>query len=183
MGLLANTTSYLVGPVEMVDPSSGGWRDDVENKLKQMGVVIYNPIKKPKWVSNNSKIHPSERMAIINSGSEQADEIISSLVVDREICLRLARSANWCFCNLPKILTYGTIEELHVIKECGSPIIFVCPNGIPSTWILSMFVNDMSEVGTTFFKNVDLACEYLIKIDSGQLPIDPIKWIFLSWNK
>ena len=185
MGILAGTSCYMAGPVE-ADSHANKWRGEVETYLKNISVIPLNPLNKPSWIGEKSRIHPSEHAAAFAAGGNDrlsVDDVISTQAIDRDICLRLARSANWAICTLPKMRTFGTMEELHEFHRNGAPVFFVCPDGVPSMWILPMFVDKKEDIETTFFKNQSDMLVHVSAIDTGKVSIDPFKWIFLSWRR
>ena len=46
-GRLNNQRVYLAGAMDRVLDRGNGWRDDITPFLKNLGTIIFNPIKKP----------------------------------------------------------------------------------------------------------------------------------------
>ena len=47
MNRLANTRVYLAGAMDRVSDRGNGWRDNITPFLESLGIVVFNPIKKP----------------------------------------------------------------------------------------------------------------------------------------
>lgn len=207
MGILANTSCYLAGPVEF-SPDAAEWRIRVAQELSGMGVVVLNPLVKPEWVgprglrpqpdinanffvkqgipqvSNNfagqiptEPIRPEQ--VLVRPDMELA---LQDMHIQRDICLRMVYATNWCICRLPKIFTVGTFEELTLLSKAGAPVMFVCPDGIPSMWLVSMFVDKAIDIDDVFFQDEAQLLTAVRHINQGERQIDPRKWIFLTWT-
>jgi len=182
MGILTGTSSYLVGPVEL-DPQASDWRDMVTEKLATMGVVVLNPMKKPKWVGRcltPQEILTSSFMSGV--GGLSKEDALSVQLESRQICLRLVHATDWAICYLPKTQTIGSIEELAILSQRGVQVFFVCKPPI-SMWLTSMFISRVEEFQSVFFGNWDALFGHLDEINKGKVPVDPLKWVFLTWNR
>jgi hypothetical protein len=184
MGILAHTSCYLLGPVE-ADPQAADWRKHFSEHLQKMGVVILDPLDKPGWVGPRV-LRPQDDISAsflnnIDGDQEVANEALNAQILSRDVCLRQVNACNWAICRLPKKFTVGTIEELHILDRRGTPVFFIFPDGIPSMWLISMFFENVETMKTTCFKAEDELLARIREIDSGKVPIDPLKWIFISW--
>jgi hypothetical protein len=47
MNRLQNQRVYLAGAMDRVPDRGNGWRDNITPFLERLGVVVFNPIKKP----------------------------------------------------------------------------------------------------------------------------------------
>jgi hypothetical protein len=181
MGLLSSTTCYLCGPVEAAQDAAG-WRNDIGAKLARMRVLCYDPLKKPKWVGQKGLLPQADiTNGILGRGPIPVQDAIDAQVLSRTVCLRLVSAADWVICRMPKTFTVGTIEELHIAYQRGCPTFFICPDGIPSAWLISMFAPSAKDIPDVFHETSDSLFEYLNKIDTG-VDLDPLRWIFLAWT-
>jgi len=204
MGILAHTTAYLAGPVE-AEPNAAEWRSRLTQELSGMDVIVLNPLVKPEWVGSRGRrpqadinekffcrpgtpkvcsnfvgrlVPPSE----VETEKGEAEAALQDMHIQRDVCLRMVHATNWCICRLPKSpFTVGTFEELALLSRAGAPVMFICPDGVPSMWLVSMFVDKISDMDDVFFPNEDQLLTAVRHMNEGKRPIDPKKWIFLTW--
>jgi hypothetical protein len=194
MGLLEHTSAYLAGPVELAGPQASDWRNRITDSLRQMDVIVLNPIQKPEWVGPSvlreqdditSCFRKSLDIEVFGSNSapeiyEAGAEALKAQRASRNVCLRLVKACDWCICNLPGMQTIGTIEELSILAYREAPVFFVCQK--PSMWLISMFLVSGQDYHNTFFKDEASLMEYLTKIDKGAIPVNPLLWITRTWG-
>lgn len=181
MGLLNNTKVYLAGPIEYSADGKNGvvWRNEITPILHKMGVKVYDPMCKPSWYPDWAKKVPSAyiKNVVDNDNAGQAFHTLKFL---ERVCYRYAYDCDWMIVYLPREFTVGTIDELRVAVNCGKPIFVICPDLIPSSWALSM-VADESNWTESFFKDMNSMLEHIRMINNGDIELDPLKWIFLSY--
>jgi hypothetical protein len=193
MGILAHTSCYLGGAIE-IEPHAAEWRARMTQELSGMDITVLNPLVKPEWVGprclrSQADINEKffdwvvQRAAGDELRASRAEEALQDMHIAREICLRLVYTANWSICRLPKTFTVGTFEELTLLARAGTPVMFICPDGIPSMWLASMFVDKITDVEDVFFKDEDHLLTAVRHIDEGKRAIDPKRWIFLTWTQ
>lgn len=185
MGLLAGTKVYLAGAIEYASDGRGGvvWRDELTPKLVEMGVRVYDPMRKPEWYPPIAKTDPGSyvkivRDAVINGGP--VDEAFKAIKFIEKADFRYIYDCEWVIVYMPKVFTVGTIDELRAAVNTGKPIFVVCPELIPSSWMMGMVAtpSDWKEV---FFRDMDSVLEHIRAVDRGEIALDPLKWIFLSY--
>ena len=191
MNLLKNTSCYLAGPVEH-DKKATSWRQDVASFLSARSVRSYDPLIKPPWLDDICHVDPSLYKKALD-GETQVDEINGKTIeikpsdvieanhMMRVACMRIVHAVDWVICYLPIKFTVGTFEEIFEAIRVGKPVFFCCPNGIPSTWILSAVARNMNERERYFFEDWDSLKEHIVSIDMGLVKLDPVKWMFLAW--
>ena len=180
MSLLRGTRAYLCGPIE-ASGDAVSWRAKVTKDVEPLGIEIWDPLNKPKWV-------PSAAMAD-GKGQKKLKEIIKTgthLAAKRAretnhqirmMGLRLAYACDFIICKLTGEFTVGTFEELDAANRCGKPIFIWSPeDSLPSMWLY-----DQIDHGQ-FYESWDDLLGKLRIIDSGK-QMDPLEWIFFSWRK
>ena len=185
MGWLQNKSVYLAGPIEH-DPSAANWRDVVTAQLHCMGIVVYDPIKKPEWTGFKGNYHIKEFLDEFNlelnnslNSRYELNNLLNRQHYDRHVCLRCVRSADIVICRLPKEPTAGTFEELTIASQERKPVFIFGPDGVAFKWTLSLF--DYMHPSEFIFNDGNGIIEYLKSIDTGKASIDPLLWIFLSY--
>lgn len=193
MNLLKNSKCYLVGPIELSnDPVS--WRSRVTKELNEIGVKVYDPMVKPDWAPEvaretnknvNNKNLFIEVMHKIGKGEEltknDKDHYYAMNWI-RDIDLRFVHSCDFIVCYLPKIFSVGSCEELTIAIESKKPVLIWSKDTyIPSSWLASMMCNEPEDIKDYFFHSEEDLVQYLKKVDNNEVPVDPLKWIFLSY--
>jgi len=183
MNTLKDTRCYLAGPVEH-DEKATSWRHDVALFLSEIGVKVYDPLKKPQWLDETCHLEPSIYRKTM--GGEFTDitvkQVIEANHMMRVADLRIVHAVDWLICYLPLNFTAGTFEEVYEALRVGKPVFFCCPDGIPSTWLLAAAARD-DNYEDCFFSDWQSLHEYLLAIHKGHVKLDPIKWIFLAWRE
>lgn len=187
MNLLHGTKVYLAGPIEYASDGKGGivWRDRLTEILHQMGIRVYDPMKKPKWYPNIAKGNPGVYVkTVLESEATEPDSNIidafDAIKFIEKADFRYVYDCDWLIVYLPSARTYGTIDELRAAVNCGKPILVFSEEVIPSSWVMSMVAtpDDYREV---FFADMNSMVEHIKRIDNGEVELDPLKWIFLSY--
>lgn len=170
--LLQNTKVYLVGPVEF---SSDGvsWREDMGAFFNNMGVKVYDPLKKKSFYPERALGNPKEWYDL--PPSEIGDT--AKFIVD--VCYRFAHDCDFMVVNLPREFTVGSIDEIKIAATAKKPIFIVNKDGIPSTWLMGLY--DHHKWDDIFFKDWGSLKEHIRLIDNGEKQVDPLDWIFLSY--
>lgn len=184
MGLLRNTKCYLAGPIEYADDKRGGvvWRNELTPKLEDLGVRIYDPMRKPLWYPEITKGDPGKYVKqVINAKpGEDVRPAFDAIKFIEKADFRYIYDCEWVIVYLPKTFTVGTIDEIRAAVDAGKPIFVVSPDMIPSSWLMGM-VATPETWKEVFFRSMDDCLEHIKRIDKGQVALDPLPWIFLSY--
>jgi hypothetical protein len=181
--MLEGSSVYLAGPIEHADDATS-WRDEITPRLRDMGLLVYNPLVKPDWTPCRYVDGDGQKLikdAVLNNEGK-AIEVNKSI---RKCGRRLAATADFIICYLPKSSTFGTFEEINIGSADGKPVLFICPDGDspPSSWLIDQFVSDDEKWSEVFFWNIDDLCQSLFEVHNSNRGYDPYKWIFLTWPK
>jgi len=193
MNLLNNTKCYLVGPIELAnDPVS--WRSRVTNELQEMGVKVYDPMMKPHWApkaaaetnkniaNKNIFLEVTNKIGAGEKLTESDVENYKAMSWIRQIDLRFVHSSDFIVCYLPKLFSVGSCEELTIAINTGKPVLIYSKDiYIPSSWLATMMYDDPSDIGDSFFHSEEALVNYLKKVNNNEVPLDPMKWVFLSY--
>lgn len=180
MDLLKDSRVYLAGAVDN-DENRQTWRDDISIFLKKLGVHVYDPLVKPKWLSKSTKVDPSNYFKAFDDGSN-IDEVFKSMDEIRTICLAHVAASDFIICHMPMIFTVGTISELERAVQMNKPVLFHCPEKMPpSTWALQHATSETFK--QHFFKDWNSLKTHLRCVNSGIVKLDPMKWIHIAYTK
>lgn len=188
MNLLKGTKCYLVGPIERSeDPIS--WRDRVTEELQEMGIKVYDPMKKPKWAPEKASeaTKRGKFLEIINDlNSDHVTlndiEYYEGIKWIRQVDLRYVHSSDFIVCYLPKMFSMGSCEELTVAINTGKPVLMWSDTDqVPSSWLSTMICDDLNDIGDSFFDSEEDLLKYLRNVNANEIPLDPLKWIFLTY--
>lgn len=184
MDILRNSRVYLAGPVDN-DAQARGWRRSItEDLLEPLNIIVYDPLVKPAWMSDNTRINPRLYNTYLYSNELPKERIVFDALKEiSEVCMAAVTSADWVICHLPRsIFTFGTIVELDRTSLRNKPVLFHCPEGVPSTWALEQF-SSIANWKDTFFPDWDSLYGHIRKINNGRVDLDPIKWFSISHDK
>jgi nucleoside 2-deoxyribosyltransferase len=184
MGLLSGTKVYLAGPIEYAADNKGGiiWRNELTEVLKGMGVRVYDPMNKPNWYPDIAKGNPGVYVdCVLNGGTDdEIKDAFDGVKFIEKADFRYVNDCEWLIVYLPKQRTYGTIDELRAAVNAGKPIMIFAEERIVSSWIMGM-VADHTDYNDVFFPSMTKLIERIQEIDRGEVELDPLKWIFLSY--
>lgn len=195
---LSGSSCYLAGPIEH-DPNFGrDWREVVSGFLKELNIKVYNPLDRPKWMTEINKYVPPtvSRSDILNIEYEYNSDTHEYFPINtheaiiyrksqrliRTICKRYVSTTDFVFAYLPNTKTFGTIEELGKAADLGKPIIMVCPDVVyPSLWVDGQIALDKLNIkSNALFSSIDGAMGFINNINSGKVHLDALKWIFID---
>ncbi len=169
-GLLHKTKSYLVGPMQYGDGRA--WRENITDKLSQIGIVCYDPYKKPFVVdveeSENVAAHLQDLIA-----RGEYDQVATRMKLIRSYDLALVDKADFIIAYIdPRIITVGSWEEIFWSNRLKRPIFLIIEGGKAACpfWLFGTIPHKY------IYNNIDEVVEVLRKIDSGEKPMDSDRW-------
>jgi len=175
MNRLKNQRVYLAGAMDRVKDRGNGWRDNITPFLEDLGVVVFNPIKKPSIVGKeDSETHKLK----IKLKKEQNYKDLSALMKTiRSVDLRLVDISDFLIVNLDlDIHPCGTYEEIFWANRQKKPIIVHMEQGKQSApdWLFGTIPHEM--IFSSWF-NVK---EYLLTIHSHSQINTFNRWYFFN---
>jgi hypothetical protein len=172
---LQNQRVYLAGAMDRVADRGTGWRDDITPFLESLGVIVFNPIKKPSTIGmEDSETHDLKKRL----KSEQNYNDLSQLMkVVRSVDLRLVDISDFLIVNLDlDIHPCGTYEEIFWANRQKKPIIIHMVQGKQNTpdWLFGTIPHQM------IFSTWSEIKEYLSYINSSENIESYKRWYFFS---
>ena len=104
------------------------WRDNITPFLQNLGVVVFNPIKKPS--SEGSEDNETHATKIKLKSQHRYDELSSMMKTIRAVDLRLVDISDFLIVNLDlEVHPCGTYEELFLCNRSKKPILIHIEQG------------------------------------------------------
>ncbi len=189
MGLLDDFSIYECGQVEN-DPNAVGWRVDLASEIHKINpyINVWDPLTKPDWLPEKGR---DDEMAfgwkkhILDGQSpEKANQSLDANRYIRHICKQLAAKADIIIARIPKIFTWGSIDELEIGIQRRIPIFLWLPEGMISVYGVSGIVDTVEHAPYYLHDSMKSLLDTLTRIDAKTLPlpnIDPERWMKLTW--
>ena len=174
MGILNKTKTYLVGQIEFGDGRT--WREQVTYDLERIGIVCYDPFKKP-FVCDLDETEDHNAFLKAQREAGNFDLVASQMKKIRSFDLALVDKADFILAYInPKIMTCGSWEEIFWANRQKKPIFLVIEGGkkacplwvfgtIPHKYIYDSFAD---------------VIQILEEINSGEREIDSDRWRLLK---
>lgn len=119
---LTNQRVYLAGAMDRVADRGNGWRDNITPFLENLGIVVFNPIKKPTHIGIEDEITHKYKLKL--KEEMNYDELSSVMKTIRSVDLRLVDISDFLIVNLDlDIHPCGTYEEIFWANRQKKPII------------------------------------------------------------
>jgi nucleoside 2-deoxyribosyltransferase len=141
---LKNQRVYLAGAMDRVKDRGNGWRDDITPFLEDLGVIVFNPIKKPTIIGKeDSETHQYKTQL---KQQENYTELSYLMKTIRSVDLRLVDISDFLIVNLDlDIHPCGTYEEIFWANRQKKPIIVHMEQGKQSApdWLFGTIPHQM----------------------------------------
>lgn len=158
---LKNQRVYLAGAMDRVADRGNGWRDNITPFLENLGIVVFNPIKKPTVVGKeDAETHKYKTQL---KQARKYDELSQLMKVIRSVDLRLVDISDFLIVNLDlDIHPCGTYEEIFWANRQKKPIIVHMVQGKQSApdWLFGTIPHQM------IFSSWQDVQSYLLNIDT-----------------
>ena len=119
---LSNQRVYLAGAMDRVSDRGNGWRDTITPFLESLGVIVFNPIKKPITIAQEDEA--THKYKIKLKSEQNYDELSHLMKVIRSVDLRLVDISDFMIVNLDlDVHPCGTYEEIFWANRQKKPII------------------------------------------------------------
>lgn len=141
---LKNQRVYLAGAMDRVADRGTGWRDNITPFLESLGIIVFNPIKKPSTlgVEDESTSLYKKRLKL----DQNYDELSKLMKSIRSVDLRLVDISDFLIVNLDlDIHPCGTYEEIFWANRQKKPIIIHMVQGKQDApdWLFGTVPHDM----------------------------------------
>ena len=173
MNKLRNTKTYLVGPMEY--KNGRGWREDFTKEMDKLGVVCFDPYKKP-FIIDVDESEDSHATLTKLRAEGNYDEVSRVMKQIRAFDLGLTDKADFIVAYIdPAIFTVGSFEEIFWSNRMKKVIFLVVEGGKEKCplWLFGTIPHKY------IYKNMEEVVEVLKKIDSGEKVMDSERWRLL----
>jgi len=172
---LKNQRVYLAGAMDRVADRGNGWRDNITPYLEELGVVVFNPIKKPATIGlEDFATHQHKQKLKLE---KNYDELSSLMKTIRSVDLRLVDISDFLIVNLDlHIHPCGTYEEIFWANRQKKPIIIHMVQGKENApdWLFGTVPHQM------IFSSWEDIKQYLNTIHTGLDISSYNRWYFFS---
>lgn len=175
MNRLQDQRVYLAGAMDRVSDRGRGWRDDITPFLENLGVIVFNPIKKPTTIGQEDDVTHQHKVKL--KMHQQYDELSSLMKTIRSVDLRLVDISDFLIVNLDlDIHPCGTYEEIFWANRQKKPIIVHMVQGKNHTpdWLFGTVPHQM------IFSHWDEIKQYLYHINSSENINSYKRWYFFT---
>lgn len=143
-GRLNNQRVYLAGAMDRVLDRGNGWRDNITPFLKNLGTIIFNPIKKPTAIGQEDE--QTHRLKLKLKSEKKYNELSELMKTIRSVDLRLVDISDFLIVNLDlDHYACGTWEELFLANRSKKPIVIHIEQGKQNTpdWLFGTIPHQM----------------------------------------
>lgn len=167
---------YLAGAIDRVADRGMGWRDMITPFLINMGIVVFNPIKKPTDVGMEDSDVQNKKTKL--KLEKKYDELSILMKTIRSVDLRLVDVSDFLIVSLD-LNTHpcGTYEEIFLANRQKKPIIIHVEQGKENApdWLFGTIPHDL------FFSTWDEVKNYLSYINSSPTINTHNRWFFFNY--
>lgn len=176
MNRLKNQRVYLAGAMDRVVDRGVVWRDYITPFLEEMGIVVFNPIKKP--TNMGAEDATTQEIKIKLKDQKKYEELSDIMKEIRSTDLRLVDISDFLIVNL-NLETHpcGTYEEIFLANRSKKPIIVHIEQGKGKApdWLFGTIPHSM------MFSNWEEIKIYLKHINSAESIITYNRWKFFNY--
>lgn len=144
MNRLNNQRVYLAGAMDRVADRGNGWRDNITPFLESLGVIVFNPIKKPTTIGMED--FATHQFKLKLKQEKKYDDLAHLMKTIRSVDLRLVDISDFLIVNLDlDIHPCGTYEEIFWANRQKKPIIIHMVQGKQNTpdWLFGTIPHEM----------------------------------------
>jgi nucleoside 2-deoxyribosyltransferase len=172
---LKNQRVYLAGAMDRVSDRGNGWRDSITPFLESLGVIVFNPIKKPIMIGQEDEA--THKVKIKLKLEQNYDELSQLMKVIRSVDLRLVDISDFLIVNLDlDVHPCGTYEEIFWANRQKKPIIVHMVQGKQHApdWLFGTIPHEM------IFSSWQEITDYLNHINCSNIINDYKRWYFFN---
>lgn len=175
MNRLKNQRVYLAGAMDRVPDRGNGWRDNITPFIESLGIVVFNPIKKPTVIGQEDET--THRHKVKLKIEKKYDELSHLMKTIRSVDLRLVDISDFLIVNLDlDIHPCGTYEEIFWANRQKKPILIHMVQGKQNApdWLFGTIPHEM------IFSSWDSIKEYLVHVNESETLDNYNRWYFFS---
>jgi hypothetical protein len=172
---LLNQRVYLAGAMDRVVDRGNGWRDKISPFLEDLGIIVFNPIKKPTIVGQEDERTHKYKLKL--KKERNYNELSELMKVIRSVDLRLVDISDFLIVNLNlDIHPCGTYEEIFLGNRSKKPIIVHMEQGKQEApdWLFGTIPHQM------MFSTWDELKDYVTHIHTSPEIKDFNRWKFFE---
>jgi nucleoside 2-deoxyribosyltransferase len=166
---------YLAGAMDRVADRGATWRDNITPFLESLGIVVFNPIKKPTILGQEDE--QTHRYKLKLKQEKRYEELSQLMKTIRSIDLRLVDISDFLIVNLDlDIHPCGTYEEIFWANRQKKPIIIHMVQGKQSApdWLFGTIPHQM------IFSSWESIENYLLHVNSQPGILTYNRWCFFN---
>lgn len=175
MNRLKNQRAYLVGAMDRVADRGIGWRENITPYLENLGVTVYNPLKKP--IDIGKEDSDAFLKKVEYRTAKDYDKLSEMMKTIRNVDLRLVDISDFIIVNL-NLNTHpcGTYEEIFLANRQKKPIIVHVEQGKHQTpdWLFGCVPHQL------FFSSWNEIKIYLNYINTSNSIEHLNRWYFFN---
>ncbi len=174
MGILNRTKTYLVGHMEYANGED--WRKYVEKELNKIGIITFNPYKKP-FINDMEEGDDFRKKLKGEMARGNFDFVQDKMRQIRIYDLNLVDRSDFIIAHIiPNVASWGSAEELVTAVRMKKPTFISIQGGKENAplWLLGMFPYKY------FYNSVEEIVNVLHRVNSGEKEIDSDRWRLLK---
>jgi nucleoside 2-deoxyribosyltransferase len=172
---LKNQRVYLAGAMDRVADRGNGWRDSITPFLEELGIIVFNPIKKPTSIGQEDEaVHALKKNLKNNQRYDDLSKVMKQI---RSVDLRLVDISDFLIVNLDlEVHPCGTYEEIFLANRQKKPIIIHMVQGKENApdWLFGTIPHEM------IFSSFEDINKYLKKINTDTHIDTHNRWYFFN---
>ena len=148
------------------------WREDFSSFLHDLGVIFFDPYKKP-FVNAPEETEDTHKIMFDLMENGDFDEVAFHFKKVRSFDLSMVDRSDFLICYLnPTVPTFGTMEELSWAIRCKKPVFIVVEGGKQKTplWVMGMLPHKY------IYNSFDEVKKILSRINDGTKILDSDRW-------
>lgn len=173
---LNNQRVYLAGAVDRVPDRGSTWRDNISPFLNNLGVLVFNPIKKISKIGLEDE--EAQKIKFKLKSERKYDELSSMMKTIRCVDLRLVDISDFLVVNIDiNHHACGTYEEISLANRSKKPILIHIEQGKENApdWLFGALPHQW------FFSTWDDLKNYLIHINQDEKIEHLNRWHFFNF--
>lgn len=152
------------------------WRNKITPQLKEMGITCFDPYHKP-FINEIKEDDEARRDLDKKMLAGEYDWVANRMKQVRSDDLRLCDLSDFGIAQIvPKVPTYGTVEEISWFVRCKKPLFIFVEGGKVYTpkWVMGMVPHKY------IYDSLDEVVQKLVQINDGEKELDNSRWRLLK---
>ena len=171
---LKNQRCYLAGAMDRVPDRGSTWRENISPFLQSLGVVVFNPLKKPSNIGQEDEAVAEHKKYL--KQQKRYDELSLIMKTIRSVDLRMVDISDFLIVNLDlDVHPCGTLEEIFWANRQKKPILIHMEQGKQEApdWLFGTIPHRF-----IFNSWIELQ-DYLLQINNNNIDAND-RWCFFN---